>query len=106
MGMRQVPEERRETFKRIINLIAEQDSKIMIAQWEDAVTFDGRSQLSEIKCPTLIIAGSRDQAIPIHHAEMLHKGIRGSKLVVLEGADHALIWEDSEKFLRTVEGFI
>ena len=106
MGIRQVPKERRQMFKRINNLIAEQDPKIMIAEWKDAMAFDGRSRLFEIKCPTLIIAGSRDQAVPMHHAEMLHKGIKGSRLVVIEGADHALIWEDPDKFLRVVEGFI
>jgi pimeloyl-ACP methyl ester carboxylesterase len=45
-----------------------------------------------IKCPTLIVAGSDDNAVPMHHAKMLHDGIAGSKLVVIESADHALLW--------------
>ena len=45
-----------------------------------------------IACPTLVIAASNDRGVPMHHATMLHDGISGSRLVVVDGADHALIW--------------
>lgn len=106
MGLRQVPKERVESYRRIMKLISEQDSKIMIAEWKDAVAFDGRSQLKEIKAPTLIIAGTKDTAIPMHHAKMLNEGIAASKLVVIEGADHALIWADPDKLLDAVTNFL
>ena len=38
------------------------------------------SFLHEIRCPTLIIAGPEDNAVPMHHATMLYDGIGGSKL--------------------------
>jgi pimeloyl-ACP methyl ester carboxylesterase len=106
IGLKQVPKEQVESYRRVMNLIAEQDTNIMIAEWKDAMAFDGRGQLKEIKCPTLIIAGTKDTAVPMHHAKMLHEGIVGSKLVVIEGADHALIWADPSKLLDAVTIFL
>lgn len=106
IGLRQVPKERVESYRRIMKLISEQDSKIMIAEWKDAVAFDGRSQLKDIKCPTLIIAGTKDTAVPLHHSKMLHAGIAGSELVVIEGADHALIWANPDKLLDATTKFL
>lgn len=101
--MKQVPKERAEW---VINLMAEQDQKIMIAEWEEAMAFDGRGRLSEIKCPTLIIAGAKDDAVPMHHAKMLNEGIAGSKLVVIEDADHTLIWAHPDELLDAVAKFL
>jgi pimeloyl-ACP methyl ester carboxylesterase len=106
MGMKQVPKEQVASYRRIMNLIAEQDTDIMITEWKEMIAFDGRSQLKEIRCPTLIIAGTKDTAVPMHHAKMLHEGITGSMLVVIEGADHALIWADPDKLLDTVTKFL
>ncbi len=55
-------------------------------------SFDSRRRLAEIACPTLVVAAANDQAVPIHHAIMLHNGIPESRLVLIDAADHALIW--------------
>ena len=70
------------------------------------MAFDSRRRLAEIHCPTLILAGSNDVGVPIHHAKMLHEGIAGSRLVVIEGADHALIWTHTHEFARAVNEFL
>ena len=70
------------------------------------MAFDSRQHLVEIKCPTLIIAGSNDQGVPIHHAKMLHEGIHDSQLVIIDGADHALIWTHTDEFVRVTEEFL
>lgn len=54
----------------------------------------------------MIIAGSNDQAVGTHHARMLHEGIAGSRLVVFDGADHALLWSRPEAFVQAVETFL
>jgi len=41
--------------------------------------------LHEIRCPTLIVHGTRDGAVPFSHAEAAHAQIVGSRLVRLEG---------------------
>ena len=78
----------------------------MIAAWRAAMAFDSRARLGEIACPTLILAGSDDSAVPMHHARQLHDGIRGSRLEVITGGDHALIWAQPDRFAEVVEGFL
>ena len=90
----------------LTNLIASQDRSRMLAAWKETMAFDSRKRLAEIKCPTLVIAGSNDQGVPIHHAKMLHEGIPDSKLVVIDGADHALIWTHTAQFLRVMDEFL
>jgi 3-oxoadipate enol-lactonase len=90
----------------LVNLMANQDRKLMAAAWRETMAFDSRWRLAEITCPTLIVAGSEDQAVPLHHAQMLHAGIGGSQLVVIEGAGHTLIWTHSDEFARVTEDFL
>jgi len=46
---------------------------------------DGDTErLAEIQCPTLIVAGRHDRLRSLKEADELHRGIPGSKLVVLE----------------------
>ena len=49
---------------------------------------------------------SNDQAVPLHHAKMLHDGISGSQLVMIDHADHALIWTHPDEFVRATEEFL
>ena len=106
-GLKQIPKERAEW---VANLIArtwgEADPKSIELAWREAMAFDSRSRLHEIRCPTLVIAGSDDNAVPMHHATMLHDGIAGSKLVVIAGADHALMWTRPDEWFEKVSEFL
>jgi 3-oxoadipate enol-lactonase len=42
----------------------------------------------------------------MHHAKMLHDGIPGSQLVMIDGADHTLIWMHSDELMRVVDEFL
>lgn len=90
----------------VVDLVGDQDPKLMIEAWKAAMAFDSRARLREIRCPTLIVAGSRDDAVPIHHAQMLHDGIAGSTLHVIDGADHALVWARPDDLTRVVDAFL
>ena len=96
----------KETADRIINLIAANDKKRVILFWKELLAFDSRKRLSEIRCPTLIIAGAKDGGVPIHHARMLHDRIADSQLVVIENADHTLIWTFPEELVRALDKFL
>jgi len=78
----------------------------MVGAWKDAMAFDSRRRLAGIRCPTLVVAASNDQAVPLHHARMLHQGIAGSRLVIVESADHALIWERPDELVLVTEEFL
>ena len=90
----------------LADLMASQDRTLMLTAWRETMAFDSRKRLAEIRCPTLVMAGSNDQGVPIHHAQMLHNGIRGSQLVIIKGADHALIWTHTDEFVRIMEEFL
>jgi 3-oxoadipate enol-lactonase len=87
-------------------LIADQNLRLMLAAWKETMAFDSRKRLAEIRCPALVIAGSNDRGVPIHHAKMLHEGIPGSRLVIIEGADHSLIWTHTDEFVRVTDEFL
>jgi 3-oxoadipate enol-lactonase len=103
LGLKRVSRERAAW---VAGLIGDQDPRLMEAAWKAAMAFDSRLRLAEIRCPTLVIAGSNDNAVPMHHARMLHEGIAGSVLSVVDGADHALIWERPDEFVRLVSAFL
>lgn len=90
----------------LAGLMADQDLTLMLTALKETLAFDSRKRLAEIRCPTLVIAGSNDQGVPIHHAKMLHEGIAGSQLVIIDGADHALIWTHTDKFLQATDEFL
>jgi 3-oxoadipate enol-lactonase len=96
----------RERADWLVALIASQDKTLMLSAWKEAMAFDSRRRLAEIRCPTLVVAGANDQAVPIHHAKTLHEGIAGSRLVVVDGADHALIWTRPDELVRVTEEFL
>jgi pimeloyl-ACP methyl ester carboxylesterase len=106
-GLKEIPKEQAAW---VANLIActwgEADLKSITLAWREAMAFDSRGRLKEIKCPTLVVAGSNDTAVPMHHAKMLNDGIAGSRLAVIQGADHALLWAHPDQWLRTVSDFL
>ncbi len=102
-GTKQLSKERSDW---LAGLIAGQDLKLMLsALRETVIKFDSRQRLAEIKCPTLIVAGSIDYG-DIRQAKMLNDGIACSKLIIMDNADHALLWGHTDEFLRIVEEFL
>jgi pimeloyl-ACP methyl ester carboxylesterase len=106
-GLKEIPKEQAAW---VANLIArtwgEADLESITLAWREAMAFDSRGRLKEIKCPTLIVAGSNDTAVPMHHATMLHDGIAGSKLAVVQDAGHALLWAHPDQWLGIVSDFL
>lgn len=67
--------------------------------------WDIRSRLSDIRAPTLVTVGRYDEVTP-KVAETIHKGIRGSRLVVFENSSHLAMWEEPNDYLNTIREFI
>lgn len=87
-------------------IIASNDKSIMVEVAKSMLRFDSRARLHEIRQPTLVVAGGRDGAVPLHHAHMLVRGIPAAKLRVIQGAGHELIWTHEAEFVRAVHEFI
>ena len=67
---------------------------------------DLRGALATVDVPTLLIAGDRDVRAPLAVARALHTSIRGSALVVLEGAGHVCNLEVPGEFNASLRSFL
>ena len=72
-----------------------------MAQRQDQTAF-----LSRIISPTLIIVGREDSLAPLADAEIMHREIGGSRLVIIEGAGHVSNIERPEEFNRAFVKFL
>lgn len=71
-----------------------------------AESFDARSVLNQIQCPTLIVAADEDYLTPISNQRELHRLIESSELVILPGVGHASMYEKPLLFVTLILGFI
>ena len=56
--------------------------------------------------PTLIIVGREDAITPVSDSELMQREIRGSRLVVIEGAGHVSNLEQPAKFNEALGSFL
>ncbi len=68
--------------------------------------FDIRSELDQIKCPTLVVAGREDRSTPITDHELIVEGIPGSQLLVVPDSSHTVPEEQPEEFNRATLQFL
>jgi pimeloyl-ACP methyl ester carboxylesterase len=62
-------------------------------------------ELGAITAPTLLVQGGADAFVPPSDSDMLLDAIPDSRLIVYEGAGHALHWEQPERFAADVAEF-
>lgn len=67
---------------------------------------DASDKIKEIKTPTLIIWGDKDQLIPIDCAYLFKKNIVNSQLEILKSVGHVPMEESPEKFSYLVNRFL
>jgi 3-oxoadipate enol-lactonase len=64
------------------------------------------TMLLQVKTPTLILVGHQDPACSVEKAEVIHRMIDGSQLVILEDAAHLSNIEQPQAFNTALRGFI
>jgi 3-oxoadipate enol-lactonase len=67
---------------------------------------DLRPRLGEIRCPTLVLVGDRDEATPVAMAEALATGIAGATLRILGPAGHLVTEERWAELNRALIAFL
>jgi proline iminopeptidase len=67
--------------------------------------WDITDRLGEIHLPTLVTAGRYDEVTPVV-AESIHRGIRGSELVVFPASSHVAFWEERARYMETLANFL
>lgn len=65
-----------------------------------------RSELGNIKCPTLILHGALDPLVPVTHPEILHRGIASSEFYNFPEGKHNIHKRYAEEFNHVVHSFL
>lgn len=68
--------------------------------------FDARPCLHSISCPTLIVAGDRDDTVPLAAKQEMAAGIRGARLEIVSGSGHATPLDAPQVFNRLLLEFL
>ena len=63
-------------------------------------------QIATLRPPTLILGGERDRLIPPEHAEMFHRRIAGSQVVMFPALGHVPHEEDPVATAAAVKKFL
>lgn len=72
----------------------------------EATREDLRKHFKDISVPTLLVWGEKDSSTPIEIANIMHKEIKNSDLIVFAGASHFSFLDEPEKFLKELIKFI
>lgn len=70
------------------------------------VSEDLVKHLSDIKIPTLIIWGNKDNVTPINFGYIMNNNIKKSKLVILENAGHFSFLDQPDEFVKELTKFV
>ena len=57
-------------------------------------------------CPTLVLGGASDSVFSRKEQEDLAASIPGARIDIVEGIGHALHWEDPQRFVASLVGFL
>jgi proline-specific peptidase len=68
--------------------------------------FDYTPDLGRVAKPTLVLVGAEDRTTTPRAARVLHEGIPGSELTVLDGAGHMSMIEAQDAYLGAVNAFL
>ncbi|MDQ3702288.1 MAG: alpha/beta hydrolase [Chloroflexota bacterium] len=68
---------------------------------------DFRDDLARVDVPTLVVHGDADRILPITATGLrTHERLKGSRLVVIEGAPHGLLWTHAEQVNTALVDFL
>lgn len=79
---------------------------IMRDVFKKVITQDLTAKFSQIKAPTLLIWGDKDQMTPIQDAHLTQELIPNSKLEIIPGAKHALNFQAPEVLAQKILEFL
>jgi non-heme chloroperoxidase len=94
-----------------LDAIVRETVKVPARVWRAAfegflTTPDFSGKLAAVAVPVLLVWGDRDTYAERSHQDALLGVIRGARLLVYEGAGHALHWEDPARFTRDLVDFL
>ena len=76
------------------------------AQAAAGTSYDGADRIGSIAAPTLVLHGEEDAVVDPRNAEVLASLIPHSSVELVPGAGHLFFWEQPERFVEVVTGFL
>jgi len=67
---------------------------------------DCREDMTKINVPTAIFHGAQDKVCAFDLAEVMHRGIPGSRLIRFEQSGHGLVVDEMEKLNQELMSFV
>ena len=98
--------EQRPYYEAAVASLSKNRRSTYLASLRALLVFNLLDRVSAIRSPTLIIAGDRDNTVPLSAKESLQRAIPGSRLLVIPDSGHATPYDQAELFNRTVSEFI
>jgi pimeloyl-ACP methyl ester carboxylesterase len=102
--------ENEEAFQFMRNALLEnpypQEPEAFARQAAAGAHHDVRDRLGELTMPVHVIGAERDLMIPVWKQRELASLIPGSKLTIIEGQGHGVMWEAADRFNAAVTEFI
>ena len=85
-----------EASKRLYEALVSTDPQGYIASCQAVASIDFRESNRHIRAPTLVIAGTRDEATPIAMSQEIASAVPNAKLVTIEGAHLSAVERPAE----------
>ena len=79
-----------------------QHIRLLIPSYSNSVASD----LKVMGKPALIIWGENDRQIPLHYAQRLHHEIPESRLVIIPGAGHMVVFDAADQVASALSDFV
>ena len=76
------------------------------ALFQNKEAYDLRGRLKEIKARTMIIVGERDWICPPDQSRIIAEGVPGARLLIVEGANHAVHIERNAQVIEAIRAFL
>lgn len=87
-------------------LLAPTSDHAAARQFMATVKFDTSGRLGAVCVPTLVACGAEDILIPPDNSRLIAGKIPGARLIEFPGAGHGFMWQNPEKCLAELTGFL
>jgi 3-oxoadipate enol-lactonase len=76
------------------------------AQAAAGATFDALGRIARVEAPTLILHGTEDAVVDSRNSSLLASRIPDSRVELFPGGGHLFFWEQPDRFVDVVTGFL